>query len=188
MEQKPFTEPSRAHEEAVERLIELASREKRTDERETSDEQAVDAARKAQLLRPQDRNIAKERGPDMWKALFLLLPQVVPLVKAIRNHSQEQPDKKSSTLEAPRAISSSTDSSHGDLDQKLAEQSRKIEQLEQKISDLRGASEAQLRQQYELITEIRSAQSTLRNLTVAVLLLLLCLIGGAIYAFLQLHP
>lgn len=188
MEQKPFAEPSRAHEEAVERLIELASREKHPDEKEISNEQAMEAAPKAQLLRPQDRNIAKERGPDMWKALFLLLPQVVPLVKAIRSHAQEQPDKKSSTLEAPRAVPPSADSSHGNLDQKLAEQSEKIDRLEQKIADLRGASEAQLRQQYEQIAEIRSAQSMLRNLTVAVLLLLLCLIGGAIYAFLQLHP
>lgn len=185
MEQKPRTGPSRAHEMAVERLIELASEEHRPVGVHPPTEQALVAANHGQLLQPLEPNAPKEYVPNMWKALFFLLPQILPLVRSIRTQHSAQ-----NHLEAEEKHLSSPSETHSrnSLDQTLALQGEQMERLERKIIDLAGSSAAQLREQQEQIKDIHAAQGALRSLMIVVLLLLLCLVAGMAYVFLHLPP
>jgi hypothetical protein len=170
--------PSRAHESAVDRLIELASDSKPQSE-------AVHEPNPAsqEILVPPTE--AKEFANDpMWKTLMQfkgLLPYVarlLPLLDLNGGHTQTTSLTISTELKKDVTDLQTT---QRDLRVAMQDQTLQLKRFEEQLVRVREASEKSSFESSELVEDIKSMHALVRNMAISLGVLLLALIGMVAY-------
>jgi hypothetical protein len=193
MDPKLTTGSSRAHESAVDRLIELASTNKPAREM-MLEPQEMEQVHSVQLLERPSVDDLKELAQDpMWKTLLQFkgwlpfITRLLPLLDMATGHAQSS----SST-----AVALSNDLKQGvgeiqktqqDLRITLQDQTLQLKRFEDQVARMRESTEKNSLEHSELVEDVKSMQSTFRNLLLVTMVLLLGLMGMVAYLMVQLH-
>ncbi len=194
MDAKLTTGPSRAHESAVDRLIELASDSKPAAEEATAKAQEIETLPSVQLLERPSVDDLKELAQDpMWKTLLQFkgwlpfITRVLPLLDMASGHSQASSSTAIALSNDLKQGMSGLQKSQQDLRITLQDQTLQLKRFEDQVARMREATEKNSLEHSELVEDVKSMQSSFRNLLVVMILLLLGLIGMVGYLLLQLH-
>jgi hypothetical protein len=193
MDSKLTTSPSRAHESAVDRLIELASTSKPGQD-SVLEVQEMETVHSVQLLERPSVDDLKELAQDpMWKTLLQFkgwlpfITRVLPLLDMASGHSQSSSSTAIALSNDLKQGVNDLQKSQQDLRITLQDQTLQLKRFEDQVARMRESTEKNSIEHSELVEDVKSMQSSFRNLLIVVMLLLLGLIGMVGYLLLQLH-
>uniref|UniRef100_A0A7V5CT53 Uncharacterized protein n=1 Tax=Acidobacterium capsulatum TaxID=33075 RepID=A0A7V5CT53_9BACT len=193
MDSKLTTSPSRAHESAVDRLIELASTGKPGQEPVLEAEE-METVHSVQLLERPSVDDLKELAQDpMWKTLLQFkgwlpfITRLLPLLDMATGHAQTSSSTAVALSNDLKQGVGDIQKSQQDLRITLQDQTLQLKRFEDQVARMRESTEKNSIEHSELVEDVKSMQSTFRNLLIVVMLLLLGLMGMVGYLLLQLH-
>ncbi|ACO33051.1 MULTISPECIES: hypothetical protein [Acidobacterium] len=193
MDSKLTTSPSRAHESAVDRLIELASTGKPAQEPVLEPEE-METVHSVQLLERPSVDDLKELAQDpMWKTLLQFkgwlpfITRLLPLLDMATGHAQTSSSTAAALSNDLKQGVGNIQKSQQDLRITLQDQTLQLKRFEDQVARMRESTEKNSLEHSELVEDVKSMQSTFRNLLIVVMVLLLGLMGMVGYLLLQLH-
>lgn len=193
MDSKLTTSPSRAHESAVDRLIELASTGKPA-EGPVLEPEEMETVHSVQLLERPSVDDLKELAQDpMWKTLLQFkgwlpfITRLLPLLDMATGHAQTSSSTAAALSNDLKQGVGNIQKSQQDLRITLQDQTLQLKRFEDQVARMRESTEKNSLEHSELVEDVKSMQSTFRNLLIVVMVLLLGLMGMVGYLLLQLH-
>lgn len=176
--------PSRAHEVAVERLIELASEPKGSAPNAPKGSAGSTSRPTGPGTPPKDNRLVQMTESPMWKTLSQfkgLLPyasRLMPLLELAGRAAQATSPAASNEL---RQGLVELQTSQSDLQLAVRDQTKQLRRFEDQVTRLTDSAEKIARDQSELAENVRSIRSLVRGAAIFLGLLLIALLGMAGY-------